>query len=115
MTHDEFKAELQKRGWRIDTDGHQHKRTGVEWWAWKILEGGADCTGNDKAPNVCIYPWRIDAHDHFINSVQFELAGGVRGDVWVQLMVYSVPLDRALETLPRATEILLASWNAASA
>ena len=115
MTHEDLKDHLQASGWRIETDGHQYKRTRVTWWAWKILEGAVDCTCNEKPPNVCVYPWSIDADDHVINSVQFELAGGVRGDVWVQLMVYSVPLDRAIGTLPRATEILLGAWNAAAA
>lgn len=115
MTPDELKEALQSRSWRIEADGHQYKRTGVDWWAWKILEGAADCTGNDKPPNVCIYPWSISTDSgHYINNVQFELAGGL-SDVWIQLMVYSVPLEQAIEKLPRATAILLAAWNAAAA
>ena len=113
MTADELREALKADYWRIETEGYTWKRTGVDWWAWKVFEGFPDCTSNEKPPHVEIIPWVVTSAGHTVRSVQLTVTGEVR-DRWVNLEVYSVQMDEALDALPRAINILRAAWTAAA-
>jgi len=119
ITPETLKQTLAADGWRFAPEPHS---TGVGWYAYRNLnvpelgEVVLDCTSNEKPPQVIIKPWEMERRgDTPYRSVEFSVAGEVGGDQWVTFKVYSVSMDDAIATIPRATEILLAAWNAAAA
>src|SRR6185503_21201920 len=113
ITPDSLRETLKVDGWHIETHGYEWKRTGVSWWAWKVFDGFPDCTSNEKPPHVAFIPWDVTSGDHRFRSVQFTVTGEVH-DRWVELQVYSIQMDEALEALPRAVGILRVAWHAAA-
>lgn len=112
MTPDELKKALNAAGWRFAAE---HSNTGVEWYAYKTLEAAADCLCNEKPPSLTLKPWSIARPDDApYQSVEFTVTGEAGKDTWVTFKVYSIAMDRAIEMIPRATNILLAAWNAAT-
>lgn len=107
MTIEELKSQLASRGFNFSKAVYD---TGVEWYAYRKLETPWNCTCNEKAPALCIYPW--DTHGIF--SAEFEVVGEVSGENWLKLQCYAVPLDECLDSLARIERILTAAWNAAS-
>lgn len=113
MTPEKLKEILDANGWRF---GPLHEHTGVDWYAYKTLLSAVDCTSNEKPPGLILKPWNIERYgDAVLRSVEFVVTGEVGGDQWLQMKVYSVPMDQVIATIPRAFEILLAAWNAAAA
>jgi len=49
-------------------------------------------------------------------SVEFIIRGAVGEDCkhWLDLRVYSVPMDECMDTIPDAVKLLGAAWNAAA-
>lgn len=113
-TPDELRVALKADDWRIEKHGYEWKRTGVDWWAWKVFDGFPDCTGNEKPPHVAIIPWVLTSQDHKLFSVQIEVSGEVGGNQWVQFQAYGIPMVKALTALPRTVDILRAAWSAAA-
>jgi hypothetical protein len=109
-TH-ELRSALQAAGWRIDNSPWID---GVAWYAWRRLEGAVNCACNDKPPSLCLQAHEVwhDGVSH--RSVEFEVCGEAGGQ-WLKLKAYSVPMDEALQAIPRCTALLLAAWNAAAA
>jgi hypothetical protein len=114
MGPNELKEALRLDGWRIEKHGYEWRRTGVDWWAWKVFDGFSDCTSNEKAPHVALIPWSISSSDHRFRSVTFQVTGEVHGGQWVEFQAYNVQMDNVLEALPHAVNILRAAWSAAA-
>jgi hypothetical protein len=112
MNASELKTELEKLGWQFAPN---HFNTGVDWCAYISLEGALDCASNEKPPSLFLTPWEIvpRGDGDVYRSVEFEVCGAVKDDVWLKFKIYSVKMDDALATIPTAKAILLAAWNAA--
>lgn len=110
MKAEELREELKRLGWRIGPGlGHD-----PGWYAWTSLEGATDCTSNEKPPGLTLIPWEHISPGSDLRQVEFEVTGEVGGREWVKLKLYSVSMDKAIETIPLAASILLAAWNAAA-
>ena len=107
MKLDQFKSQLQQDGWAISN--HTLENRGVDWYAWKSLDGVPDCECNQKPPSICIMPWRLHHGAIVLESCEVEVAGKAKGQ-WIRLEAYSVRIDEAIECLPRITEQLRAAW-----
>ena len=112
MTHAELKPALIALGWRTS----KAFITGsVDWYAWLPRDqrpAWPDCTSNDKPPSFCIEPHHYtfnDGDEH--NSVEFRLCGEVPGGHWLDMKLYSVPMDQCISTIPAALAILGAAWS----
>ena len=117
MTPDELNQALTDAGWRISPS--TIRRDDVQWYAWLPSIGLSDlahCTSNEKPPSLCIEPHEFDHPSGVHRSVEFIVRGAVGDDGkhWVDLRVYSVPMSECIESIPDATAILKAAWNAAS-
>lgn len=110
MSIDELRAALEADNWRF---GPQHMRkTGVDWYAWRRLDGGADCECNDKPPCLCLRPFHIEMQDgQTFSSVEFDVTGETGGR-WLKISAYSVPIDDAIAAIPQCRQMLLTAWNA---
>ncbi|HEX2882781.1 MAG TPA: hypothetical protein VHO25_24850 [Polyangiaceae bacterium] len=111
---DQLRAALQADGWRIEKHGYEWKKTGVDWWAWKVFDGFPDCTSNEKPPHVAIIPWVLTSQDHKFSSVQIQVSGEVGGNQWVQFQAYSISMGQAQTVLPRTVDTPRAAWSAAA-
>ena len=109
----ELRAKLEGLDWRIT----ESRTSNVGWYAW--LEGSKrsdwpDCTCNEKPPSFCIEPHEIEHAGVVHGSVEFRVCGEVNPDRWVDLRMYSVTMNKCIESIPDATAILKAAWTAAS-
>jgi hypothetical protein len=119
MTPDELKQDLTDAGWRISPN--TIRRDDVQWYAWLPLTNAgraelANCTSNEKPPAICIEPHEFDHGSMAHRSVEFIIRGAVGedGKHWLDLRVYSVPMDECMDTIPAAVKLLGAAWNAAA-
>lgn len=110
MTLEELHSKLEASGWRFGAP--QWQRTGSTWYAWKRIDGFADCECNDKPPCICLQPYVIEVPGNTYRSAEFEVCGETGGR-WLKLTAYSVPIDEAIEAIPKCTAMLRAAWNAA--
>lgn len=111
MQPEQLKAKLQEAGWSIVKDAASTR--GVDWYAWIKQDGIPNCCTNEKPPIIVIYPWNLEVGGRQWDSVQFEIVGDAGNDSWYSLKAYSVPMDEAIETIPKASKILRAAWIAA--
>lgn len=111
MDANELRAALEADGWRF---GKALRATGVDWYAWRSLDGAVNCACNDKPPPLVLQPYVLDHSGIHHRSVEFEVIGEGGGQ-WLKLQAYSVPMDAAMAAIPRCTELLRAAWNAAAA
>lgn len=111
MSHDleSLKESLRELGFRF---GAPMTGTGVNWYAWRRCDGARNCTFNDVPPSLMLTPWAIDLNGNQMHSVEFSLTGDAGSDTWCNFKAYSVPIDAALDSLPRIERILAAGWNA---
>lgn len=106
---DELRAELTALDWRIEG---KSKDTGVGWYAWKRLEGAADCVCNDKPPSLIITPYEVAVHGKTWRSAEFEVTGEVANGRWLKLKAYSVQIDEVIDAIPECSLLLRSAWNA---
>lgn len=110
MTPAELKESLIAAGWTISI---QPRKTGCDWYAWaRKREGIPDCACNDKPPSFVVTPYAIDVNGPW-HSVEFSVCGELPNGRWVELKVYSVPMDEAMEAIDPARKALFAAWTAA--
>lgn len=119
MTTEELKQALTDAGWRINPN--TIRRDDVQWYAWLPLTstGRSDlthCTSNKKPPSLCIEPHEFGYASDVHRSVDFIIRGAVGedGKHWLDLRVYSVPMDECMDTIPDAVNMFGAAWNAAA-
>lgn len=119
MTPDELKQALTDAGWQISPS--TTRRDDVQWCAWLLSTSTGraelvDCTSNEKPPSLCIEPHELDHPSGVHRSVEFIIRGAVGedGKHWLDLRVYSVPMDECMDTIPAAMNLLGAAWNAAA-
>lgn len=118
MTADELKQALTEAGWRISPN--TIRRDDVQWYAWLPLTNSgraelANCTSNEKPPAFCIEPHEFKHQSGTHRSVEFRVCGAVgEKEHWLDLRLYSVPMDECLDTIPDAIKLLVAAWNAAA-
>ena len=75
----------------------------------------ANCTSNEKPPAFCIEPHEFKHQSGTHRSVEFRVCGAVgEKKHWLDLRLYSVPMDECLDTIPDAIKLLVAAWNAAA-
>ena len=113
MNATELRKAIENLGWRITTSTMHN--TG--WYAWLGGSNRADwtdCTSNEKPPSFCVDPYEFEHYGTLHSSVKFRVCGEVNPGRWVDLRVYSVPMSECIESIPDATAILKAAWNAAS-
>lgn len=113
MKTEELKTKLVDLGWRIE----RSEVSNCGWYAWLPSIDRRDwpnCTNNEKPPSFCIEPYEFNHTGLVHSSVEFSVRGGVMPGQWVDLKVYSVPMDECLALIPTATAILKAAWTAAS-
>lgn len=111
MTPDELKEKLIASGWAM---GSQPRETGCDWYAWaRNREGIPDCACNDKPPSFVLTPYHIDMRSSKWRSVEFSVCGEMPNGRWVDLRVYSVPMDEAMDAIEPARKALFAAWTAA--
>lgn len=113
MTADQLRSALEADGWRFGRNPLEN--TGLDWYAWKRIDGLTDCQCNDKAPILVLTPCDINMRGLAIQSVTFDVTGEVAGGRWLKLKAYSVRMDEAMAAYPRCAELLKAAWNAAAA
>lgn len=111
MQPEELKVKLQELGWSISYDGTSHRC--VDWFAWLRQNGIPDCGSNNSPPTIVIYPWDKEVWATQWSSVEFEIRGDTGNDSWYSLKAYNVPIDEAIETIPKASKVLRAAWAAA--
>ncbi len=113
MTPDKLKAALAEQGFKFSQD--RLRDTGIDWYAYRRLNGAADCTCNDRAPCLVIHPYHLRMDDRDWYSVEFEVTGEIQGGTWINSKMYSVPMNEALDKLPHIERVLSSVWNTAAA
>ncbi len=113
MTPDKLKAALAEQGFKFGQD--RLRDTGIDWYAYRRLNGAADCTCNDRAPCLVIHPYHLRMDDRDWYSVEFEVTGEISGSQWITSKIYSVGMDQALSQLPGIERVLSSVWNTAAA
>ena len=114
MNPDDLKAALLALGWRTSKP---ITSSGVDWYAWlprDLRPKWRDCTSNNKAPSFCIEPHHYifdNGEEH--GSVEFRLCGEVPGGRWLDLKLYSVPMNDCIQTIPTAMALLGSAWDQA--
>lgn len=107
---EELKQKLVENGFSISQDPLSHR--GVSWYAWRPMVGAAHCKLNDKAPSLCILPWRIPFHEQPLDSVEAEVRGETQSDLSLSLRVYAVSPELVIDLLPTIEKTLKQAWNA---
>lgn len=113
MSLDKLKKQLLALGWNVSITEPSY---GCNWYAWLPREQRqtpSDCACNDKPPAFFLEPSRIEVGTSLHCSGTFRLTGEVANDAWVDLRVYSVPIDKVIESIPSAKATLFAAWEAA--
>ena len=120
MTPDDLKSALESAGWRIGKQSLRSDDDDVPWYAW-LPSTVADranmthCVSNEKPPAFCIEPHEFKHQSGTHRSVEFRVCGAVgEKEHWLDLRLYSVPMDECLDTIPDAIKLLVAAWNAAA-
>ena len=113
MNLDDLKKQLLSLGWNISTTDPIH---GCNWYAWLPREQRqtlSDCACNNKPPAFCLDLSRFEVGTSVHCSGTFRLTGEVANDAWVDLRVYSVPIDKVIQSIPSAKATLFSAWEAA--
>jgi hypothetical protein len=115
MNPEQLEKQLRELGWIIapSISGGFHN-TGIQWYAYKKLEGANHCIFNEMEPSLIMVPYHIRIGADVLLSVEFSIFGELADGTWIDMKARSISMDKAIEFIPRASEILKASWNAAS-
>jgi hypothetical protein len=109
MTITELKQAFKQAGWMFGPAGSD---TGVDWYAYKRLEGGKDCQCNDKSPSLIATPYQLKFTSTIMESVEFSIAGEIADSDWINFKVYGIAYDEAISKASKYEAILLTAWNA---
>jgi hypothetical protein len=111
MTGKDLEYQLAMAGWSFGSG--IDKNTGVSWYAYHRLIGGANCACNDKPPSLIIKPYDTTfGNQGPFRSVQFEIRGELANGHWVEFSVYGVKYEEVMSDMERCTKVLLTAWNA---
>ena len=109
-THHDLKAKLKEQGWRIAKSAIQDHINLADWYAWNpVRKSDRDCCSNNKPPVVTVDPFEYQ----YFASAEIRLAGELPNGRWVDLRVYSIPMNEVMDALPNALLVLEAAWVAA--
>lgn len=111
----DFRAELELAGWKVSRNhlgaGHLNE---CNWYAWRRDDITPDCTSNESAPSLCVWPHavRFDGRDHA--GVTLEICGQAGSSDWLKLQVYTLTPTNFFARYPQARARLAAAWKAAA-
>ncbi len=112
ITPDELKQALIAAGWQVTNSSAHSKSCG--WNAWMPVEGAPHNWDQDNAPSFCLTPDHYVSESSIHSNVTFSVRGQVAGGRALSLEIYSVPMDKALESVHFAKAVLLSAWTAAT-
>jgi hypothetical protein len=108
---DELREWLKSQGFGVYTYSPSADNA-CNWYACRTTAlDSRRCECNEKPVQIIVRPFVFCTPPHKIENVDVEVRGKT-GDLWFQLMAYSLTPDELRARLPEIEARLIAAWNA---